>query len=44
MAKWSDSDDSISDDESHEEVNLCLMVHENEIITKTENKFSYDEL
>ena len=44
MATWSDSNDSTSDEESHEEANLCLMAHENEVISETQNKFSYDEL
>ena len=44
MATWSDSDDFITDEESHEEANLCLMAHENEITSETQNKFSYDEL
>ena len=44
MATWSDSDDSITDKESHEEANLCLMAHENEVTSETQNKFFYDEL
>ena len=44
MAIWSDSDDSITDEESHEEANLYLMVYKNEVTPKTQNKFTYDEL
>ena len=44
MATWSNSDDSTIDEESHEEANLCLMAHENEVTPETQNKFSYDEL
>ena len=44
MAIWSDSDDSTTDEESHEEANLCLMAHENEITLETQNEFTYDEL
>ena len=44
MAMWSDSDDFTSDEESHEEANLCLMAYENEVTPKTQNEFSYDEL
>ena len=44
MATWSNSDDSTSNDESYEEANMCLMAHENEVITETQNKFFYDEL
>ena len=44
MATWSDSDDSTTDEESHEEANLCLMAHENEVTFETQNKFTNDEL
>ena len=44
MAIWSNSDDSNTDEESHEKANLCLLAHENEVTPKTQNKFSYDEL
>ena len=35
MATWSDSDDSTIDKKSHEEANLCLMAHENEVSPET---------
>ena len=44
MATWSDSDGSTTDEESHEEANLCLMVYENKITPETQNNFFYDEL
>ena len=34
IATWSDSDDSTTDEESHEEANLCLMAHENKVTPK----------
>ena len=43
-ATQSDSDDSITDEESHEEANLYLMAHENEVISETQNEFFYEEL
>ena len=44
MAIWSDSDDSITDEESHEEANLCLIAYENEVTFETQNEFTYDKL
>ena len=44
LATWSDSDDSTTDEKSHEEVNIYLMAYENEVIPETQNEFSYDEL
>ena len=44
MATQSDSDDSITDEKSHEEANLCLMAYKNEVTPETQNKFFYDEL
>ena len=45
MATWSDSDESSSEEEdSHEQANLCLMAHENEVNTKTSDDFTFEEL
>ena len=44
MVAQSDSDDSTTDKESHEEANLYLMAHKNEVTPETQNKFSYNEL
>ena len=44
MATWSDNDDSTTDKEFYKEANMCLMTHENEVTSETQNKFSYDEL
>ena len=44
-ATWSDSDESSSkEEESHEQTNLCLMAHENEVNAKTPNDFIFEEL
>ena len=45
VAIQSDSDESSSEEEeSHEQANLCLMAHENEINTETPNDFTFEEL
>ena len=45
MATWSGSDESSSKEEdSNEQVNLCLMAHENEVNTETPNDFTFEEL
>ena len=45
VATWSDSDESSSEEEdSHEQANLCLMAHENEVNTETPNDFTFEEL
>ena len=45
MATWSDSDESDSEEEdSHEQANLCLMAHKNEVNAETPNDFTCEEL
>ena len=45
MATWSASDDSSSEEEnSTEQVNLCLMAHKNEVIFETPSDFTFEEL
>ena len=45
MATWSDSDESSSEEEdSHEQANLCLMTHENEVNAETPDDFIFEEL
>ena len=44
MAIWSGSDDSTTVEETQEEANLCLMLHENEVSSETQSEFTYDEL
>ena len=45
VATWSDSDESSSKEEkSHEQANLCLMAHENEVNAETPNNFIFEEL
>ena len=43
MATWSDSNNSIIDEESHEEANLCLMAHKTEVSAETQPEFTYDD-
>ena len=35
IATWSDSNDSTTDEESHEEANLYLMAYENKVTPET---------
>ena len=45
VATWSDSDDSSSEEEeAHEQANLCLMAHENEVSAEISNEFTFEEL
>ena len=44
MAIWSNSDDSTTNEETHEEANLYLMTHKNEVSPETQSEFTYDEL
>ena len=45
MATWSGSDESSSEEEdSNEQANLCLMVHENEVNSATPIYFTFEEL
>ena len=44
VVNWSDSDEPSSDDDTHEEANLCLMEDKNEVTSEPSNEFFFDEL
>ena len=42
VATWSDSDDSSSEEEeAHEQANLCLIAHENEVSAEISDEFTF---